>query len=250
MSAAAERRWLEWVERWERQQERYLPERETRFRLMLDYAQAQLDDVGHALDLCCGNGALSRRVLERFPAARVTAVDWDPVHLEIARRTLAEQVEIVEADVAQPGWSRELPNDFDLVVTSTALHWLDQDALVQLYGEAAALIVPGGMFMNADHLPQTEPTVRRLSEELTTTWQDANFAGGAETHSGFHEAAAADAVLGAAAALRAERFTPHEARDEQALDVEFHRGALLAAGFGEVAEIWRHRDDAVLLAIR
>ena len=81
--------WDAWVERWERQQERYLFDREARFALMLDYAQSHLETPEpRVLDLCCGNGALTRRVLERFPDARVTAVDWDPVHLEIARKTL------------------------------------------------------------------------------------------------------------------------------------------------------------------
>ena len=250
MSTAAEPNWEGWVERWDRQQERYLPAREARFALMLDYAEAQLESVGRVLDLCCGNGALSRRVLERFPTARVTAVDWDPVHLEIARRTLPDRVELVEADVAHDGWSAQIEPALDLVVTATALHWLDRDDLVRLYGELGRLVVPGGMFMNADHLPQSAPTIRALSEELTESWQDANFAGGDETHGGFHEAAAADPVLRAAAELRAERFPPHEAGDGRTLAVDFHRGTLLEAGFREVAEVWRHRDDAVLVAIR
>jgi hypothetical protein len=33
--------WTDWVERWERQQERYLVDREGRFGLMVDYAQAR-----------------------------------------------------------------------------------------------------------------------------------------------------------------------------------------------------------------
>lgn len=250
VSAQPEPSWHEWVERWERQQERYLPERETRFTLMLDYAEAQLGAVGQVLDLCCGNGALTRRVLERFPAANVTAVDWDPVHLEVARRTLPASVEIVEADVASSGWSRQVADGVQLVVTSTALHWLESDALVRLYGELAALIVPGGLFLNADHLPPSEPTIRRLGEDLTSSWQEANFSGGAETHGDFHEAAAADPILGVAAELRADRFFAHEAGDGRTLDVDFHRARLFEAGFQEVAEVWRHRDDAVLLAVR
>jgi hypothetical protein len=38
--------------------------------------------------------------------------------------------------------------------------------------------------------------------------------------------------------------------DGRTLGVEFHRRALVEAGFREVAEVWRHREDAVLLAIR
>lgn len=244
--------WNAWLERWERQQERYLVDREGRFSLMLDYAEAQLEGAARrVLDLCCGNGALTRRVLQRFPGARVTAVDWDPVHLEIARRTLPPDVEFVEADVTQPGWSDSIElGSLDLVVTATALHWIDDKPLVALYERLAALVTAGGLFLNADHLPQAEPTIRRLGEELTSSWQEANFAAGEETHAGFHEAAAADPLLRDAAAVRAERFSEHESGDERPRDVEFHRAALHVAGFREVAEIWRHRNDAVLLALR
>jgi trans-aconitate methyltransferase len=244
--------WDAWVERWERQQERYLVDREGRFALMLDYAQAQLETAEpRVLDLCCGNGALTRRVLERFPDARVTAVDWDPVHLEIARRTLPERVEIVEADVTRPGWDETIaPGSLELVVTATALHWIDDEPLTALYARLAVLMAEGGLFLNSDHFPQAEPTIRRLSMEQSEAWQEANFAGGEETHSGFHEAAAADADLREASELRARRFAEHVSGDDRPRSVEFHREALHEAGFGEVAEVWRHRDDAVLLALR
>jgi hypothetical protein len=44
--------------------------------------------------------------------------------------------------------------------------------------------------------------------------------------------------------------TTDRAGDGRTLDVEFHRRALVEAGFPEAAEVWRHREDAVLLAIR
>lgn len=244
--------WAGWVERWERQQERYLVDREGRFGLMLDYAEALLEtEAPRVLDLCCGNGALTRRVLARFPGARVTAVDWDPVHLEIARRTLPGEVEIVEVDVTTPNWSDSIEAaSLDLVVSATALHWLEREALEALYRRLATLVAPSGLFMNADHLPSDEPTTGRVSEELTEAWQDENFAHGEETHAGFHEAAASAPELRAAAELRAKRFEPHETGDTKTQDVGFHREALRRAGFEEVAEIWRHRNDAVLLAMQ
>jgi trans-aconitate methyltransferase len=248
---AADPLWAGWVERWEQQQRRYLPERETRFALMLDYAEAQLGAApDRVLDLCCGNGALTRRVLDRFPSACVTAVDWDPVHLEIARRTLPVTVEIVEADISRAGWAAGIEAGIDLVVTATAIHWFDQADLVALYGFLAELLREGGLFLNADHLPPPEARIRELGEEMTTAWQDANFANGEETHAGFHAAAAADPALSAAAEVRAERFAEHGTGDSRTLDVEFHRGALRQAGFREAAEVWRFRDDAVLLALR
>jgi trans-aconitate methyltransferase len=242
--------WSGWVERWERQQERYLIHRAERFALMLDYAEAHVTgDAPRVLDLCCGNGALTRRVLERFPGAQVTAADWDPVHLAIAAATLPADVEIREVDVASPGWRQGLlPGSLDLVVSATALHWLEDDALVRLYDDLAELLALGGAFLNADHFPSAEPTIRSLSAQLTEDWQEDNFADGQETHSDFHLAAASDPLLAEAAREREARFGEH--RSANGRDVSFHHAALRNAGFREVAEVWRHREDAVLFAIR
>jgi trans-aconitate methyltransferase len=244
--------WGGWIDRWERQQERYLVDREERFRLILDYAEALLGTDGpRVLDLASGNGALTRRVLERFPSARVTAVDWDPVHLEIARQTLPSEVEIVEADVTTAEWSDRIDaGSLDLVVSATALHWLEPGDLERLYVRVGGLVRPGGVFANADHMPPAEPTIARVGEQLTDAWQDRNFAAGEETHDAFHEAAAAAPELAEAAAVRATRFAPHDDGDHLTQNVEFHRDALRRAGFDEVAEVWRHRNDAVLLAKR
>jgi hypothetical protein len=48
-----------WVERWERQQERYLVDREERFALMLDYAQVQLETAERACSICAAATARS-----------------------------------------------------------------------------------------------------------------------------------------------------------------------------------------------
>lgn len=217
----------------------------------MDYAEAQLDGApDRVLDLFCGNGALTRRILDRFPEAHVTAVDWDPVHLEIARRTLSAKVEIVEADISRPGWAGAIEPGLDLVVSATAIHWFEQAEINAVYAALAELIREGGLFLNADHLTPAEPRISGLGEELTTTWQQANFANGEETHADFHAAAVADPALRAAAEVRAERFAELGAGDSRMLDLEFHRTALRRAGFREAAEVWRFRDDAVLLALR
>jgi hypothetical protein len=126
----------------------------------------------------------------------------------------------------------------------------ERDELLTVYAELAKLLREGGLFLNADHLPPAEPRISGLGKELTTAWQDANFANGEETHAAFHAAAAADPTLRSAAEVRAERFPKHGTGDSRTLDVEFHRAALAQAGFCEVAEVWRLRDDAVLLALR
>jgi ubiquinone/menaquinone biosynthesis C-methylase UbiE len=56
-----------WAARWDEQQERYLPQREERFQIILDVVERVVGTSPRLLDVCCGTGSISRRALERFP---------------------------------------------------------------------------------------------------------------------------------------------------------------------------------------
>jgi SAM-dependent methyltransferase len=103
--------WLDWLQRWDAQQEGYVPEREARFTAMFDALAALLPASFVALDLACGPGSISQRLLARFPGARAIAVDIDPVMLAIGQGaigTMDGRLRWIEADLASPGWLGEL----------------------------------------------------------------------------------------------------------------------------------------------
>lgn len=95
------------LERWDRQQEGYIRQREERYEAMFQLLEDLFGRDGRftAIDAACGPGSLGRRLLERFPAARVVALDADVMLLEIARTALAgfaERVRVVECDLTDP----------------------------------------------------------------------------------------------------------------------------------------------------
>ncbi|NUR90523.1 MAG: class I SAM-dependent methyltransferase [Nonomuraea sp.] len=117
------------------------------------------DDVKHVVDLGAGTGTGTFALLDRFPAARVTAVDSSPEML--ARLTgkaraagLGDRVRTVTADAGAglPGVA-----DADLVWASASLHHVD-DPATALAGIRAALR-PGGLLAVAelDGLPYFLP---------------------------------------------------------------------------------------------
>ena len=77
--------WLDWLRRWDAQQQGYVPQREARFEAMFDVLAELMPASFVALDLACGPGSISQRLLARFPAAHAIAVDIDPVMLAIGR---------------------------------------------------------------------------------------------------------------------------------------------------------------------
>ena len=62
----------EWIRRWDLQQEQHLPDREERFTALIDAVEegtGRPDPV--VIDLGCGPGSLSIRLLDRIPAATI-----------------------------------------------------------------------------------------------------------------------------------------------------------------------------------
>ncbi|MET9417521.1 class I SAM-dependent methyltransferase [Streptomyces klenkii] len=115
--------WSAWQDSWDRQQEWYLPDREERFRVMLDMVEAFAGPTPRVLDLACGTGTITARLLDRFPEAESTGVDLDPALLAIARGTFAgdDRVRFVTADLKDPDWTARLPHDrYDAVLTGNS----------------------------------------------------------------------------------------------------------------------------------
>jgi SAM-dependent methyltransferase len=234
-------------ESWDRQQEEYLPQREHAFAVLVELVEAQAGPEPRVLDLACGTGSITARVLKAVPGARVVAADIDPVLLTIARGTFSDdpRVSIVEADLADPRWVRELPaGQFDSVLTATALHWLESDQLRQLYVDLASLVRPGGLFANVDTMPTAESglsqAVDRLRESRMTS---------ANPWESWWRAVSVDPQL---TALLDKRHAVFDARHHEEFipPAEWHVEALQAAGFSEASVVWRSHQDALVAAIR
>jgi trans-aconitate methyltransferase len=245
--------WNTWLDRWHRQQERYLHNRPRRFAMMLDYV-GELRGGGplDLIDLCCGPGSITAAALARFATATIVACDIDPWLVEMGRRTVGAEPRVrwLEADLRTDGWTESLPSGaYDAVLTSTALHWLHRDELVRLYDRLAEVLAAGGLFLNADHLPVGRGRIAAASHDRKQLESSAKLAEpGAESWEQYWEAACAEPAFATLLAERDRRFANR--RRAEPVPVEFHREALIAAGFAEAGEIWRDHDDAILLAIR
>jgi SAM-dependent methyltransferase len=162
MTITQQTTWAEdWQRSWDRQQEGYIPDREARLGALVDIVEAVAGPSPAVLDLACGTGSISRRVLARLPHARLVAVDVDPALLTIAAASVGEdaRVRVVRADLTDPGWAGAVPvpeGGFDAVVTATALHWLTEPDLRRLYADLRLLVRPGGVVANADEMPPAE----------------------------------------------------------------------------------------------
>ncbi|MEV7614997.1 class I SAM-dependent methyltransferase [Streptomyces sp. NPDC089799] len=244
--------WQAWQSSWDRQQEMYLPDREERFRVMLDMVGALVGPAPRVLDLACGTGSITSRLLDRFPGATSTGVDLDPALLAIARGTFAgdDRVAFVTADLKDPDWVGALPHDsYDAVLTATALHWLHSPELAVLYGQLAPLVRDGGVFMNADHMPDpATPRINEADRAHRHAAGDRAQAGGALSWAEWWALAGRDPVLAEPTKRRYEIYGEHA--DGDTPDEAWHVRTLCEAGFGEVRSVWRSPSDALVLALK
>ncbi|MGI5194902.1 class I SAM-dependent methyltransferase [Streptomyces sp. CA-288835] len=244
--------WHAWQESWDRQQEWYLPDREERFRVMLDMVGALVGPAPRVLDLACGTGSITARLLKRFPEAVSTGVDLDPALLAIAEGTFADddRVTFVTADLKDPDWTTKLPYDsYDAVLTATALHWLHLEPLAALYGQVAELVRDGGVFMNADHMidestPRINAAESAQRQERMNRDKEAGVLGWTE----WWQLAAQDPVLAEPTARRFEIYGEHA--DGDTPSAEWHARVLREKGFAEARAVWRSPSDALVLALK
>ncbi|WP_370414846.1 trans-aconitate 2-methyltransferase [Streptomyces fradiae] len=241
-----------WQRSWDRQQEWYMPDREERFRVMLDMVEALVGPEPRVLDLACGTGSITSRLLRRFPGATSTGVDLDPALLAIAEGTFAgdARVSLVAADLKDPAWTEALPYDtYDAVLTATALHWLHSEPLAALYGQLAGLVRDGGVLMNADHMIDTStPRINAAERAQRHARMDREKAAGVLDWADWWALAAKDPVLAEPTARRFEIYGEHADGDMPA--PRWHADALRAAGFGEARTVWASPSDTLLLAVK
>jgi SAM-dependent methyltransferase len=245
-----------WIERWDAQQQGYMPDREERFTALIDAVEAgagRPDPL--VLDLGCGPGSLAVRLLRQVPAARVVAIDSDPLLLALGQAGYGgvTGLRFVDQDLRVPGWAGALGLDrpADAAVSTTALHWLRADELAAMYAELATVLRPGGLLLDGDHLMESEeqaPTLARLGRALTQR-QEERCVPPQEDWKGWWQAATQDPVLAGAAAQREARRLSEDHHGSESLLFGGHVRALRAAGFTEVGTLWQYGENRIMCAV-
>ncbi|GGP10774.1 class I SAM-dependent methyltransferase [Nonomuraea glycinis] len=243
---------LDWIARWDRQQEGYLPDREERFTALIDAVEALDRPDPLVIDLGCGPGSLSARLLSRLPKARVISVDADPLLLGLGRAAYPH-LTFVTADLRTPGWTAALGLDrpADAAVSTTALHWISPPDLESMYAELATALRPGGLLLNGDHLDtdDTAPALARLERAVHDKQTERTFAGGRpEDWRAWWDAVAADPAMAALNAARTTAGADHHGSESHLLSQ--HADALREAGFSEIGTLWQRGNNRLLCAVR
>ncbi|MGN5381082.1 methyltransferase [Streptomyces sp. MUSC 14] len=244
-----------WVGRWELQQRRYAVDREDRFTVIADVVEHIA--AGHTgrpliVDLGCGPGSLAARLARRLPRADIVAVDRDPLLLELARTHHADAARYVDAAIGEDGWTQALALDrpLDAVASTTALHYLTPDTLYHVYRHLAALLRPGGVLVNGDHLPQDDAVLAEVAAHVGRRRAERQHALAHEDWTSWWAAVAEDPELAELLAERRSRQLVTRSGCEARLTLSGHIRLLRQAGFGQAGAVWQYGDSHVVVAVR
>ncbi|MFE1745877.1 class I SAM-dependent methyltransferase [Coleofasciculus sp. H7-2] len=127
------------------------------------------------LELGCGTGELSLKILKRCPDAQLVAVDYSPRMIQFAQKKLhaagyAEWTGI-EADFGD--WANhalELGESFDACISSLAIHHLTHEMKLKLFQRIRESLNPGGVFWNADPILPESPAMQEIYQTAREEW--------------------------------------------------------------------------------
>lgn len=245
-----------WLSQWELQQSAHIKGREERFTAMLDVVAEIFPDGFNAIDLACGPGSISKRMLERFSNATSVAVDYDPVLLHIGKSVLGnadKRLTWVEANLRERGWYMKLPySGFDVIMSTTALHWIPHADLKLLYGDLYNLLKPGGVFMNGDYMKLSgeSPIISNIMDGLWKRSEEREFSvKGIRDWKKWWEDLEVYPELQDLLAERRKRYATPDDHDNE-ISLEEHTRYLKDAGFSAVGVIWQNLESRILLGIK
>ena len=193
-----------------------------------------------ALDLGAGTGLFTQRLLERFPNARVIAVDGAALMVDVAAERLGdlrERVEFRVGDFQNLDALLDPKEKGHLIISSYALHHLDAAVKSAVVNRCVGFLEPGGWFLNAD-------LVAAPTEELAGRYQQLRV-------EGILERAAPGDVRFRDAETTHEFLRNLEATEgDQPLALEQDLAILRASGLSHTAVFWHEFREAVTGGIR
>ncbi|MEA5594619.1 class I SAM-dependent methyltransferase [Rivularia sp. UHCC 0363] len=129
------------------------------------------------LELGCGTGELSHKILDRCPAAEVIALDYSPRMIEFARTKINQagyqRWSGIEADFGE--WANnpekfDVGTEFDACVSSLAIHHLSDEMKAKLFQRIGKSLKSGGCFWNADPILPESPVLAEIYKAVGEEW--------------------------------------------------------------------------------
>jgi tRNA (cmo5U34)-methyltransferase len=181
------------------------------------------------LDIGIGTAVTARKILDRFPQAHLTGVDFSDEMMRAAANTLslyADRFTLIQADVGEAN-AVFSGNRYDAIVSAVTIHNMPNEAKSRLFAAISASLNSGGVFINGDFIRgETE------QEEIETRGIYKNFL---ETN-----------LTGA----ELKTWLHHAFEFDMPMKLSEQQSRLSQLGLTDFKVLWRHPREAVYIARR
>lgn len=140
----------------------FVPDRATQMRAVCSVIPT-LAPGSRVVDLCCGEGLLSKAILLHHPNAYVHALDGSEAMLAATSRQLTgfeDRAEVSKFDLPSSDW-RRFPDPPMAFVSSLAVHHLDENQKKQLFRDVHEMLAKDGVLVLADVVLAAGPLGQR-----------------------------------------------------------------------------------------
>ncbi|UKP00555.1 class I SAM-dependent methyltransferase [Nostoc sp. UHCC 0870] len=132
----------------------------------------------YILELGCGTGEVSLKVLKCCPEAQIIALDYSPRMLQFAQDKITaagyeQRWTGIQADFGEWAINSEkldIGSEFDACVSSLAIHHLQDEMKLKLFKRIAASLKQDGCFWNADPILPESPALAEIYQEAREEW--------------------------------------------------------------------------------
>jgi ribosomal protein S18 acetylase RimI-like enzyme/ubiquinone/menaquinone biosynthesis C-methylase UbiE len=123
--------------------------------------------IRRVLDLGCGDGVLAASIREKWPEVDLVLVDFSESMIAAARARFGNSARYVLRDFGDPSWTEALRDmgTFDAVVSGFSIHHQPDTVKRRIYSQILAVLQPGGIFLNLEHVSSSSPWGRHVADD-------------------------------------------------------------------------------------
>ena len=135
-------------------------------KLLADLVGGDHQQPLRVLDVAAGHGLFGITIAERYPQARITALDWPNV-LAVAAEN-AQRIGVASRHTLRPGsaFDTDWGGPYDVVLLTNFLHHFDIPTCEQIAAKARAALAPGGRALTLEFIPNAD----RVTPPATATF--------------------------------------------------------------------------------
>ena len=147
-----------------------IPAAELQFTLIRKIVQQWSENPSVILDLGCGDGILGRFLLNVFPSAQGFFVDFSDEMIAAVHEKVGNtpKVSVVKVDFGTSQWLDSVSSyhPFDIIISGFSIHHQPDDRKKTLFAEIYDLLLPGGVFLNLEHVASYSPEGEKLFDQF------------------------------------------------------------------------------------